>query len=80
MTGSSNPFDDPHRVARYAETASRMVPGYQGLLRMAAVLMPPEPDWDTLHEAGFTDITEFLSTFTFAGGCATRDLSALGCG
>ena len=39
VTESSNPFDDPHHVSRYTENASRMVPAYRDVHRMAAVLM-----------------------------------------
>lgn len=39
MTASANPFDDPHHVAMYAQRAQQMVPAYQDIHRMAAVLI-----------------------------------------
>ncbi len=34
-----DPFTDPQAVARYAEGPPRMVPGYEGMQRMAQLLL-----------------------------------------
>lgn len=39
MSEPNDPFSDPAAVARYAEGPPRIVPGYQGLQRMATLLL-----------------------------------------
>jgi tRNA (cmo5U34)-methyltransferase len=39
MSESTNPFSDPDAVARYAEGPPRIVPGYDGMQRMATLLL-----------------------------------------
>jgi len=39
MSNPSDPFSDPQAVAHYTEGPPRLVPGYEGLLRMTTVLL-----------------------------------------
>ncbi len=39
MSESAQPFSDPEAVARYTEGPPKIVPGYEGMLRMATLLL-----------------------------------------
>lgn len=74
MSDPSQPFSDPEAVSRYTEGPPRIVPGYEGMLRMATILLAERVQEDArvlvLGAGGGLELKAFAQahpTWTFDG-------------